>query len=74
MLLARKGKTFSVVEEHPIAPIPEGVAFTSDGKYLVVQGHPDRDLWIFSVKRGRLKDTGQRVKLPGMGASLRASP
>jgi DNA-binding beta-propeller fold protein YncE len=74
MLLARKGKTFSVVEEHPIAPIPEGVAFTSDGKYLVAQCHPDRELWIFSVKRGRLKDTGQRVKLPGMGASLRASP
>ena len=74
VLLARKGKTFSVIEEHPIGRIPEGVAFTSDGKHLVVQCHPDRELWIFSVKRGRLKDTGQRIELPGMASSLRASP
>ena len=74
VLLERKGKTFSVVEEHRIGRIPEGVAFTSDGKYLVVQCHPDRELWIFSVKRGRAKDTGQRIKVPGMPSSLRASP
>ena len=74
VLLARKGKTFSVAEEHRIGRIPEGVAFTSDGKHLVVQCHPDRELWIFSVKRGRVKDTGQRIKVPGMPSSLRASP
>jgi DNA-binding beta-propeller fold protein YncE len=74
VLLARKGKTFSFVEEHSIGRIPEGVAFTSDGKYLAVQCHPDRELWIFSVKRGRTKDTGQRIKVPGMPSSLRASP
>ena len=74
VLLARKGKTFSVVQEHPIGRIPEGVAFTSDGKFLVLQCHPDRELWIFSVNRGQLKDTGKRIKVPGMPSSLRASP
>jgi DNA-binding beta-propeller fold protein YncE len=74
VLLARNGKTFSVVQNIPIGRIPEGVAFTSDGKYLVVQCHPDRELWIFSVNRGRLKDTGQRLKVPGLPSSLRASP
>jgi DNA-binding beta-propeller fold protein YncE len=83
VLLARKGRTFVVVEEHQLGRIPEGVAFTSDGKYLVVQCHPDRELWIFSVKserlgsRERLKvlvDTKQRIKVPGMPSSLRASP
>jgi DNA-binding beta-propeller fold protein YncE len=74
VLLARKGKTFSVVQELPIGRIPEGVAFTSDEKYLVLQCHPDRELWIFSVKGGRLKDTGERVRVPGMPSSLRASP
>ena len=74
VLLARKGKTFSVVQDIPIGRIPEGVAFTADGKYLVVQCHPDRELWIFSVKRGRLKDTGHRIEVPGMASSLRASP
>jgi len=73
VLLARSGKTFRVVEEHLIGRIPEGVAFTADGKYLVVQCHPDRELWIFAVNRGRLKDTGHRVKVPGMPSSLRAS-
>ncbi len=73
VLLARRGKTFRVVDEHSIGRIPEGVAFTSDGKYLVVQCHPDRELWIFSLNRGRLKDTGQRIKVPGMPSSLRAS-
>jgi DNA-binding beta-propeller fold protein YncE len=74
VLLARRDKTFRVVEELPIGRIPEGVAFTSDGKYLVVQCHPDRELWIFSVDRGRLKDTGQRITVPGMPSSLRAAP
>jgi DNA-binding beta-propeller fold protein YncE len=74
VLLERKGRTFAVVDRHPIGRIPEGVAFTSDGKYLVVQCHPDRELWTFSVRRGRLKDTGHRVKVPGMPSSLRASP
>jgi sugar lactone lactonase YvrE len=74
VLLTRTGKTFRVVEEHGIGRIPEGVAFTSDGKYLVVQCHPDRELWIFVVQRGRLKDTGRRIKVPGMPSSMRASP
>src|SRR2546430_1086090 len=74
LALARHGRTFRVVDEHSVGRIPEGVAFTSDGKYLVVQCHPDRELWIFSVKGGRLKDSGQRIKVPGMPSSLRASP
>ena len=74
VLLARKGRTFQIVEEHRIGRIPEGVAFTSDGKYLVVQCHHDRELWIFAVKGTALKDTGQRIKVPGMPSSLRASP
>jgi DNA-binding beta-propeller fold protein YncE len=74
VLLARKGKSFRLVEQYPVGRIPEGVAFTSDGKYLVMQCHPDRELWIFSVKRGRLQDTGERIKVPGMPSSLRASP
>jgi sugar lactone lactonase YvrE len=74
VLLKRDGKTYRLAERHPIGRIPEGVAFTSDGKYLVVQCHPDRELWIFSIKGGRAKDTGQRVQVPGMPSSLRASP
>ncbi len=73
VVLARRGKTFQIVEQHRIGRIPEGVAFTSDGKYLVLQCHHDRELWIFTVERERLHDTGQRIKVPGMPSSLRAS-
>jgi DNA-binding beta-propeller fold protein YncE len=73
VVLTRRGRTFRIAEELPIGRIPEGVAFTSNGKYLVVQCHPDRELWIFSVKGARLNDTGKRIKVPGMPSSLRAS-
>lgn len=54
--------------------IPEGVAFTNDGKFLVVQCHPERELRIYSVKDGKVKDTGERIKVLGMPSSLRAAP
>ena len=73
-ILARRGKTFEKVQSLPVGAIPEGVAFTADGRYLVVQCHPARELWIFQVQGGRVKDTGQRIKMPGMPSSLRASP
>jgi len=74
VLLRRSGKTYRLAQRHRVGRIPEGVAFTSDGKHLVVQCHPDRELWIFAMKRGRATDTGQRIKVPGMPSSLRASP
>lgn len=72
VMLERRGKRFVETQRTPIVPIPEGVAFTGDGRYLVVQGHPDRVLQIFSVHRGRVKDTGHRIPVPGMPSALRA--
>ena len=74
IILARRGNTFVKTQTLPVGAIPEGVAFTSDGRYLVVQCHPSRELWIFRVKGESVRDTGQRIKIPGMGSSLRASP
>jgi DNA-binding beta-propeller fold protein YncE len=73
-ILARRGKNFERVRTIPVGPIPEGVAFTSDGRYLVVQCHPTRELWIFQVEGESVKFTGQRIKVPGMPSSLRAAP
>lgn len=74
VLLARAGDTFKKVQELHTGRIPEGVAFTSDGKHLIVQAHPQRELWIYAVKGKRLKDTGTRIPVPGMPSSLRAGP
>jgi len=73
VILERRGKTYRKVSEHATGRIPEGVAFTSDGKHLVVQCHPDRELWLFSVRGTRVRDTGHRVPVPGYPSSLRAS-
>jgi DNA-binding beta-propeller fold protein YncE len=72
VLLERRDRTYVRVQKIPVGRIPEGVAFTSDGKYLLVQCHPDRKIWIFRVNGGKLEDTGQRVDVPGMPSSLRA--
>jgi DNA-binding beta-propeller fold protein YncE len=74
VLLERNGLTFVNKQRVPIGRIPEGVAFTADGQYLLVQCHPDRNIWIFRVTRdGAIEDTGQRIDMPGMPSSLRAS-
>ncbi len=72
VILERQGKTFVKKQKIEVGRIPEGVAFTSDGKKIVVQCHPDRELWVFDVSGMNVKDSGVRVKVPGMPSSLRA--
>lgn len=72
-IFVRKGQTFQKVQSLKTCAIPEGVAFTSDGKKLVVQGHPSRELWIYSVGTSKV-EAGTRIAVPGRPSSLRASP
>lgn len=74
VILARRENSFRRVSQHRIGRIPEGVAFTSDGKYIVVQCHADNELRVFSVRGLRVRDTGHRIRTPGMPSSLRSSP
>lgn len=73
VILARRGRSFEKVQELPVGRIPEGVAFTGDGKLLIVQCHPSRQLRVYSVKGERVQDTGKRIDVPGMPSSLRAA-
>ncbi len=72
-VLARRGNTFEVVQTLPTGPIPEGVAFSPDGKYLIVQCHPIRQLWLYRVDGEKVADTGERISVPAMPSSLRAA-
>jgi DNA-binding beta-propeller fold protein YncE len=72
VILERQGKTFVKKQKIDVGRIPEGVAFTSDGKKIAVQCHPDRELWIFDVNGATVKDSGVRIKVPGMPSALRA--
>lgn len=73
VLLERQDRTFRKVQTLPIGRIPEGVAFSPDGRHLVVQCHPARQLWVLDVQNHRLKDAGLRLSVPGMPSSLRAA-
>lgn len=72
VLLERRGDTFVRRQVVPVGRIPEGACFTPDGRHVVVQCHPERRLWIFSLTRGRLKDTGVRIPVPGFPSGLGA--
>lgn len=74
VLLERRGKAFVVVDRLAVGRIPEGVAFSPDGRHVLVQCHPDRQVWVLEVRGKRLKDRGLRIDVPGMPSSLRAGP
>ena len=74
VILQRRTNTFVKTQRLLVGRITEGVAFTSDGKYLAVQCHPDRKIWVFNVNGNQVTDTGTRIPVPGMPSSLRASP
>jgi len=66
-------KKVTKVGDVEVGGLPEGIAFTPDGKYLLVGNFLDQDLSILKVDGTQITDTGKRFKLPGHPASLRMS-
>jgi DNA-binding beta-propeller fold protein YncE len=52
----------------------QGIVFTADSKYLIVQFNVEKQLALFAVNGGHLRDTGQRIALSGGPSSLRTTP
>ena len=71
VILARRGDTFVRSQTIPVGRIPEGVAFSPDGRTVVVQCHPDRELRLYPVRRGRVGTRFDRIAVPGFPSSLR---
>jgi DNA-binding beta-propeller fold protein YncE len=53
--------------------LPEGIAFSPEGKYVYVGNFSDSNLQIFKVDGDTLRDTGKVLKLPGHPASMRGN-
>ncbi|HEY1363861.1 MAG TPA: YncE family protein [Xanthobacteraceae bacterium] len=68
------GKKVTKVKEIELGGLPEGAAFTPDGRYLLVGNFLDEDISILRVEGADITDTGKRFKLPGHPASVRMSP
>jgi len=52
---------------------PQGVVFTPDGRYLVVQNYAEKELAFYRVTPEGPVDTGQRIPVPGYPAGLRTA-
>ncbi len=71
VVLKIDGKKVTKVGEVEVRGLPEGAAFSPDGKYLYVGNYMDDDVSILQVDGARVSDTGKRFKLPGHPASMR---
>lgn len=51
--------------------LPEGIVFSPKSDYVYVGNYHDRDLQVFHIDGGALKQVGPNLKLPGQPASMR---
>lgn len=73
LLFAVKGTNLSRLAEAPIGRWSQGVAFSADSKTLLVQNMVEKDIQVFRIADGQLRDTGERIALPGGGAAIRTA-
>lgn len=68
------GTRVTKTQEIEVGALPEGVAFTADGRYMYTTDLLDRTLRVFRVDGTSFRDLGVRMQLPGQPGSLRAKP
>jgi DNA-binding beta-propeller fold protein YncE len=62
------------VNEVPGGEAAQGVVFTQDSKTVLVQFDVERALAVYTVRDGRLVDSGTRIKLAAGPVSIRSMP
>jgi DNA-binding beta-propeller fold protein YncE len=73
-VLAIDGNKVTKIGSITVGALPEAVAFSADGSRVYVGNFLDGDLSVLRVDGANVTDTGQRLKLPGHPASMRAGP
>ncbi|HVR61347.1 MAG TPA: YncE family protein [Polyangia bacterium] len=68
-----EGKTLRRAAEAPTGGWPQGAAFTSDGRQILVGSMIARDVEIFSWNGNNLADTGWRIPVGGGSAAIRTA-
>ena len=61
------------VARAPVGDWAQGLAFSRDGRTLLVQNMADRTIAVFRVDGDRLRDTGQRLQVNGGPAAIRTA-
>jgi hypothetical protein len=62
------------VGELPAGEGGQGVVFTADSQYILVQFNVEKQIAVFAVDAGKLRDTGERLSVPGGPSSIRSMP
>ncbi len=70
--LADSGAT--EVARLPAGIAAQGVIFTADSRYILAQFNVEKQIAVYAVNDGALRDTGTRLPVNGGPSSLRASP
>lgn len=73
-VLAIDGNKVTKLASITVGRLPEAVAFSADGSHIYVGNFLDGDLSVLKVDGTTVTDTGQRFKMPGQPASMRAGP
>ena len=72
VILGIDGKKVSRLQEITLGGIPESLAFSPDGRILLVGNLLDQDIAVLRVNGTEVVDTGRRLPLPAQPAALRA--
>jgi DNA-binding beta-propeller fold protein YncE len=70
-ILKIDGKKVIKTQDIEVGGLPEAVAFTPDGKYILAGNYLTQDFSILKVNGTKVTDTGKRFKVPGHPASAR---
>jgi DNA-binding beta-propeller fold protein YncE len=73
ILLRLDNKKLTRLADAPIGHWSQGVAFTPDGQYLLVQNMVEKDSMVLKIAGEKLEDTGQRLKVNGGPAAIRTA-
>jgi DNA-binding beta-propeller fold protein YncE len=72
VILRINGNKLSRGPEAPIGTWSQGVAFTRDGKTILVQNMVEKEIQVMRLDGDKLTDTGQRIKVNGGPVAIRA--
>jgi len=62
------------VNEIPGAEAAQGLVFTQDNRYVLLQMDVERAIGVYALRDGKLVDTGERIKLAAGPVSIRSMP
>ncbi len=73
-LYAIKDGWATLVNDLPGGEAAQGVVFSQDSKNILVQFDVERVLALYTIRDGKLVDTGERIKLAAGPVSIRSMP